>query len=301
MNYKSFNLNNKKNSNYNKPGPGVDKDAPQKPRFFVFFEVVKRKFWHLMKVNFLFVIFNILALVVANYISTLLFQRIKLDGGMGDLIIRIFFGAIITLIPVVTIGPVQAGFTYVLRNYSREEHSFIWGDFKENIVKNFKQGMIITVIDIIAMVIFSISINVYSSMPGILSTFGATFIIISVVIFFIMHLYMYPMLVTVNLSIKNIYKNALIFSIMKFIPNVLMVILNLVIAFFAFYIPMLGAILYILILPSFVGLMNNFYVDPMIKKYVAIPNAEDKNDEDRLFNDNRNGESFYKPVSEDKD
>ncbi len=286
--------------NYNKPGPGVDKDAPQKPRFFVFFEVVKRKFWNLIKVNLMFVLFNILALVVANYISVVLFQRIRIDGAMGDLVIRVFFSAIITLIPVITIGPVQAGFTYILRNYSREEHSFIWGDFKENFLKNFKQGMIITIIDIVAMIVFSIAINVYSTMNGILAMFGATFMIISVVIFFMMHLYIYPMLVTVNLSIKNIYKNSLIFSIMKFFPNLLMIILNLLIAYFAFYIPILGVVIYALLLPAFVGLMNNFYVDPLIKKYVAVPNEEDKIDEEKLFNDNRTGESFYKPVLEDE-
>ena len=288
-------------ANYNKPGPGVDKDAPQKPRFFVFFEVVKRKFWNLIKVNLMFVLFNILALVVANYISSVLFQRIRLDGGMGDLVIRVFFASIITLIPVVTIGPVQAGFTYVLRNYSREEHSFIWGDFKENFLKNFKQGMIITIVDILAMIVFSIAINVYSSMNGILPIFGATFMLISVVIFFMMHLYIYPMLVTVNLSVKNIYKNALIFSIMKFIPNLLMIILNLFIAFLAFYIPVLGVVIYVLFLPAFVGLMNNFYVDPLIKKYVAIPDVKDKIDEDTLFNDSRTGESYYKPVLEDEE
>ncbi len=287
--------------NYNKPGPGVDKDAPQKPRFFVFFEVVKRKFWNLIKVNLMFVLFNILALVVANYISSVLFQRIRLDGGMGDLVIRVFFASIITLIPVVTIGPVQAGFTYVLRNYSREEHSFIWGDFKENFLKNFKQGMIITIIDIFAMIVFSIAINIYSSMNGILPIFGATFMLISVVIFFMMHLYIYPMLVTVNLSIKNIYKNALIFSVMKFIPNLLMIILNLIIAFLAFYIPILGVVIYALLLPAFVGLMNNFYVDPLIKKYVAIPSEKDKINEDNIFNDNSAGESFYKPVPKDEE
>ncbi|QNU65439.1 YesL family protein [Ruminiclostridium herbifermentans] len=287
--------------NYNKPGPGVEKDAPPKPRFFVFFEVVKRKFWNLIKINMMFVLFNILALLVANYISSVLFQRIRIDGGMGDLVIRVFFAAIITLIPVVTIGPVQAGFTYILRNYSREEHSFIWGDFKEHFVKNFKQGMIITIIDIFAMILFSIAINVYFSMNGLLPIFGATFMLISIVIFFMMHLYMYPMLVTVNLSVKNIYKNALIFSIMKFIPNLLMIILNLFIAYLAFYIPILGVVIYVFLLPAFVGLMNNFYVDPLIKKYVVIPDVNDKIDQDSLLNDGSTGESYYKPALEDED
>ncbi|PYG87008.1 putative membrane protein YesL [Ruminiclostridium sufflavum DSM 19573] len=287
--------------NYNKPGPGVDKDAPPKPRFFVFFEVFKRKFWNLMKVNLMFVLFNILALAAAYYVSAVLLQRIRLDGGMGDIVIRLFLAAILTLIPVVTTGPVQAGFTYVLRNYSREEHSFIWGDFKENLLRNFKQGMIIAIIDIFAMIVFSIALNVYSSMSGILPVLGATFIFISIIIFFMMHLYIYPMLVTVNLNIKNLYKNALIFSIMKFIPNFLMILLNLIIAFLAFYIPFVGVVLYILILPAFMGLMNNFYVNPLIKKYVAMPDEGNGNKEESIFEDNKKGESFYKPAIEDED
>lgn len=254
--------------NYNRPGPGVEKDAPQKPRFFIFFEVLKRKFWNLLKVNLMTVLFNIPALLIAFYISSVLFQKIVLDGGVADFLLRLVFTSFITLIPLITIGPVQAGTTYILRNYSREEHSFIWGDFKEHFRKNFKQGMIITIIDSIVLILFSIALNVYLGMSGLLPIAAAAFVIMSFIIFTIMHLYIYPMLVTVNLSIKNIYKNALIFSILKLIPNVLMLILNMVIMFAAFYIPVIGAILYILILPCLIGLMNNFYVNPLIKKYV---------------------------------
>ena len=34
--------------NYNKEGPGVDKNAPQKRGMVVFFEIFGRKFWKLM-------------------------------------------------------------------------------------------------------------------------------------------------------------------------------------------------------------------------------------------------------------
>jgi uncharacterized membrane protein YesL len=269
--------------NYNKPGPGVDKDTPSKPSFFIFFEVLKRKFWHLLKVNLMTVVFNIPALILAFYVSSVFFQKINLDGGAADFILRFFFAAFITLIPIITIGPVQAGLTFILRNYSREEHSFIWLDFKENFARNFKQGIIITVIDFIVMVLLGIAINVYTSMSGLLPVAAASFIVVTFVIFTIMHLYIYPMLVTVNLSIKDIYKNAFIFSILKLLPNVLMLILNMVITFLAFYYVLIGVILYFLILPCVIGLMNNFYVNPLIKKYVI--NTSDSEEKEEAFED----------------
>lgn len=277
-------------SNYNKPGPGVDKDAPPKPRFFIFFEVLKRKFWHLLKVNLMFVLFNIPALLVAFFMSSVYLQKIELDKGIGDFFIRFFIAAFLTLIPLITFGPVQAGFTYILRNYSREEHSFIWWDFKENFLKNFKQAMAITVIDIVVMYIFGIAVNFYTSLDGLLSVFATSFVILSLVIFTMMHLYIYPMLVTVNLSVKNLYKNAFIFSILKLFPNLLFLVLNIAISMAAFYHIIVGIILYIILLPSVVGLMNNFFVNPIIKKYVVTADEPKEEEEEEEYNP----DSFYK-------
>lgn len=277
-------------SNYNKPGPGVDKDAPPKPRFFIFFEVLKRKFWHLLRVNFMFVLFNIPALLIAFFMSSVYLQKVELDKGIGDFFIRFFLAAFMTMIPVITFGPVQAGFTYILRNYSREEHSFIWWDFKENFIKNFKQAMTITVIDIVVLYILGIALNFYTSTPGLLSVFATSFVVLSLVIFTIMHLYIYPMLVTVNLSIKNLYKNAMIFSILKLFPNLLFLVLNIAISIAAFYNIIIGIILYAVLLPSVVGLMNNFYVNPIIKKYVVSAEEPEEEKEEEEYNP----DSFYK-------
>lgn len=283
-------------ANYNKPGPGVDKDAPPKPRFFTFFEVLKRKFWHLIKINFLYVLCNIPALVLALYVSSAYLQKVHIDNaGLNDLYIRIFLAAIMIFLSVVTIGPVQAGFTYVLRNYSREEHAFIWWDFKDNFIKNFKQGMIITGIDIVVMYILGIALNFYVSTPGILATAASAFVFLSIVVYSIMHLYLYPMLVTVQLSIKNLYKNAFILSLLRLLPNILFLILNILVAFATFYNPIIGIVLFLIIAPSFTGLMNNFFVNPTIKKYV-IDSTQIATEDEEEDSDDDNGEGFYKKV-----
>ncbi len=278
-------------ANYNRPGPGVEKDAPPKPRFFVFFEVLKRKFWHLLRVNLMFFLFNIPSLVIAFFISSVFLQKLEIDKGISDFFIRLFIAALLTMVPVITMGPVQAGFTHILRNYSREEHSFIWWDFKDSFVKNFKQGLIITVIDIVVMYVLGIAINFYTSQSGLISIAATSFVFLSLVIFLIMHLYIYPMLVTVQLSIKDIYKNAFIFSILKLIPNILFLVLNIAISYAVFYFPIAGIILYMLILPSFLGLMNNFYVNPIIRKYVVTETEKPVEDDEEEEDD---GESFYK-------
>ncbi len=280
-------------ANYNKPGPGVEKDAPPKPRFFIFFDVLKRKFWHVMKINLMFVLFNLPALFVSFIVASNFLQKLKIDEGLGDFYVRFFLAAVMTLIPVITIGPVQAGITYILRNYSREEHSFIWWDFKENFTKNFKQGMIITVIDIVVMYILGIAINFYTSQSGLIYVAATSFVFLSLIVFLIMHLYIYPMLVTVHLSIKDLYRNAFIFSILKLLPNVLFLALNMVIAYAAFYNIIVGLLIYVLILPGFMGLMNNFYVNPIIKKYVVTEKATSAELEE-ADEDEEEGESFYK-------
>ena len=105
---------------YNKEGPGVDKDAPQKHRFFLFFELYFRKFWQLITLNLIYFVF---------------------------------------CIPIVTIGPATAGFTYVLRNFSREEHSFVWMDFFDNFKKNFKQSFIVSLLNLLAGIVISYSVQ----------------------------------------------------------------------------------------------------------------------------------------------
>lgn len=286
-------------SNYNKPGPGVDKDAPKKPAFFVFFEVLKRKFWHLIKVNLMYILFSIPALLIAYFISSIFIQKLTnfflsgadaQNGVFLDLFVKLILSILMITLSVITVGPVQAGFTYILRNYSREEHSFIWWDFKENFVKNFKQGMAITGIDIVVLCLLGIAVNFYTNFTSIISVAATSFTVVTLIIFIMMHFYIYPMLVTVNLSVKNIYKNALLFALLKLIPNFLMLILNIAIVFAAFYNILIGAILYVLILPSFVGLMNNFFVNPTIKKFVVDPTLTEKNEDE----DDDDGNSFYR-------
>ncbi len=271
---------------YTKPGPGVPKDAPPKARIIVFFEVFSRKFWHLVRLNIMFFLFNLPALLAVLFASQFFLQQQLHEDILIDLVLRLVLGATFICIPIITIGPAQAGFTYILRNYSKEEHAFLWWDFKDAAKNNFKQSAIVSLIDFFIVLIIGIDINLYlrMEMNNVFMSIASGVLILFFLIYIMMHLYIYPMMVTFKLSIKQLYKNALIFALMKFFSNLLIIIVvaGLVLLSFMYY-SVIGFILFPLITLSLTGLIINFYVYPKLKKYIIDkiePEAESKSSED---------------------
>ena len=56
-------------THYDRPGPGIDKDGPKKPRIVVFFEVFFRKFFNLCKLNLLFMIPVVAVIAIIYFVD----------------------------------------------------------------------------------------------------------------------------------------------------------------------------------------------------------------------------------------
>lgn len=278
---------------YTKPGPGVPKDAPPKSPFIVFFEVLQRKFWNFVKANIMFDIFNIPAIILGMLVMLFFFPNIipdamnDPDALISDTVFKFVLLSLMMNIPMVTVGPAQAGFTYIMRNYSREEHAFLWGDFKETAQKNMKQSLIVSIINffITFLMLWSIRAYIIMGSGNILMTVGAAFMIMMFVVFAAMNMYIYPIMITFNLTIKQIYKNALIFAVIKFFPNVGILLLTALIEFLFFgmiipFNPVIGFIFYLFITVSLTGFLTNFYAYPKLKKYMMSHLEEDEEEED---------------------
>ena len=256
---------------YTKPGPGVPKNAPPKARPRLFFEVFFRKFWKIIQINLLYTIFNIPGLFMLFIGTQFMFPTILFGELEVDLYLRLMFGAFLVCFPILCFGPAQAGMTFCLRNFAREEHAFIWSDFKEHGLKNLKESLAICLIDFAAFLLLCISINFYGQLIAeqkiwALFTFGI--IALAFLLFAMMHLYIYPMLVTFHITVKQIYKNALIFATIRFLPNIGILLLCGLVIIATFIITEIGILLFVLITSSFIGLIINFYSYPTIKKYM---------------------------------
>lgn len=222
---------------YEDPGPGIDKGAPKKKRFFLFWEIVIRKFWKLILINLLYVLF---------------------------------------CIPIVTIGPATAGLTYVLRNFSQEEHAFLWGDFIDAFKKNWKQSVAMEIINAVVIVLLVVAIPFYYALLNSSWIFYIPFILCSGagIVFVFMNYYIHLMIVSVNLKLKEIIKNAFYLSCVSVKTNLITTFFLLLILVPAVLFWSIGIPVFLFIGFAFVGLIVCFNSYQYILRYVVEPYYE---------------------------
>ena len=180
-------------------------------------------------------------------------------------------------------GPASAAMSYVLRNYVNDTHSWVWGDFKDNFKSNFKQGLIVYLIDTVIICMFAVSIFFYSvQMGGSLISLALRAIVFAVfVIFMLMHLYVYPIMATFKLSVKNIYRNSLLLSMAKLPWSILTAAVVGLLIYGAIYLVVssgLGIFAIILLYFSLVNFTSIFMTNGVIRKFMLEPALAQQNE-----------------------
>ena len=123
-------------NNWNKPGPGVPKNAPKKTGFARLFEIFGRDFMLLLKLNFL--LFAILLPAAALYTLFLLF----FFSGVGSTAITALVFGGLSFVACLPLGPALTAFFYILTQILRDEPGFLWHDFKRKFKENFRSMLL---------------------------------------------------------------------------------------------------------------------------------------------------------------
>lgn len=242
---------------YSKPGPGVDVNAPPKGPVRNYFALLFRKFWTYVGLNIFYVLANIPAIILAFFLSDHIFRLVFPNTGveglermvqslaqnglgrdsalqfisMNRLFIVMMIMAVLIGSALVTVGPFQAGFSYIFRNYAREEHAFIFSDFREHSAKNWKQGLIHSLLTLLLVALFPIAIYVYRNLFG-GQMWGALLnavIVLSAVLVYMAQFFIYQMMLTFDLPLRHIYRNALLLVMAKLPFCLLLSLLSLLI------------------------------------------------------------------------
>lgn len=280
-------------------GKGVEKGEDTTPNIKFFFKSLWRKFPRLISIN-LIMILQYLPLLGAiltyfwadktptftNLSYPLLYGIARFSGDSADMMMASMAG-IQLQIPVLSLsvillivffillfgslfGIFNVAVTYYMREMIRGNPVFLFSDFKYAVKKNWKQGMIFGWIDTIILGVLAFD---FANMPenGILY-----FIILGVaILYFIMRFYLYLMLITFDIKISKMFKNALIFVVLGIKRNLLailwiIVMLGLNVLIFILNMP-LGIALPILYFLSFSTFTTAYAAYPVIKRYMIDP------------------------------
>ncbi|MBR2338678.1 MAG: YesL family protein [Clostridia bacterium] len=203
---------------------------------------------------------------------------------------------VLVSLPVVTGGLAQAGLTFVTRNYVREKHVFLPSDFFDTIKKNWKQGLLAGILELIVGTIISFSLYFYwmnvthedSGLIHVLLFAGAMAV---GVIFCFMRYYLYMQLITFKMTMKQLIKNSFYFAMLGIKQNLLISLI--LVAFYALgigslflfgtYFPVaiiLMVLLHVFIFPAFRSFLIQFTIFPLIKKVMIDPYYEEHPDAD---------------------
>ena len=266
--------------NYSKPGPGVQKDEPQKSAPIRFFEIYGRKFTKLVQLNLLFFVAFLVAAVLAFllYLSPTHFMM-TLPSGDSVMTLDIWTLYVVPL-PVILLAPFTAGLTTVTRNFVREEHAFVWYDFRQSVQKNWKAFLLNGILFYVVYVILSFAliyyVNAAKENPFFYVAFWFCFVL--ALLFLFAQYYVPIMLVSFDLTLRQVYRNAAVFILAGLFRNILItvILIALIILFFGVIPVMPLTILLFIVLAavwafSFVSYLINFIIYPVVDQYLFQP------------------------------
>ncbi len=304
----------------NRDGKGVYEHETRKPTLKFFFVLLKRKFTQLLQLNLLMLMMIIpLAVILGIYLlgaktpsitdpMLVPLQGIEMIHSTPSLSVLTDLSSIQMELPVlspvmniliivmvlflaITWGWQNVGAAYVLRGLFRGDPVFVFSDYFYAIRRNLKQGFFMGLIDFICSAVLIIDFVFFYYRTG---SYGTDFMYIMIfalaLIYLVMRFYLYQMLITFDLSILKILKNALIFSVLGIKRNIMAllgiilllaihVVLIILLIPVGISIPLVIPFVYIL---AMFGFIATYAAYPIIDRYMIAPYQSEDTDSDAL-------------------
>jgi len=203
---------------YGKAGKGdyTPENLP-KNRVELFFEVFRVRWGGLVRLNLLYILFLLPAILWSFMNYALLGDT--LDQQASDQVLGLVSMWLLILWPCVAItGPATAGVSYIARNWARDQHSFFWTDFKDAFKANWKYGLVVSTISGFLPLLAFICYRFYGELAAtssVLYVVPQMLVIILTALWFLSQQALYTLMVTYTLKLGDLLRNSLILSVGK--------------------------------------------------------------------------------------
>lgn len=294
-------------------------DMP-KTRVSLFFLVLKDHFFDLVKVNFLqlvfwlpFLVWTFINIVAVQTIDTqIMMSEENGDGLLMRAMMSFVFMWLIGVIPCVAItGPSSAGAAYIMRNWARDQHAFLFSDFKDAFKDNWKQALLVSVVSGVIPVLGYAAMVYYGSLSSssIVMIVPLIFVLSAIFMWVLMQVLLYPMMVGYELKSAHLIKNAFLMAaaslpkmilariitlipIIIFVAGLMMGSMTVVMVISLYYI-LFGFAFDRLVYASFANGVFDRYLNPKIEGAQVRQGLRPHTEEDELFVDEEEEEEEF--------
>ena len=267
-------------NNYTKPGPGIDKNAPPKKGFDLFFDIFKRRIGALIKLNIMYVLCSLPAILLYFVIASgpvLKFVESLLASAQIDEASQSYYISFLSLffsmlaLTILGSGPASAAMSYIMRCFVRDEHVWHMSDFFKKSKENFKQGMIAFIVDFGVLLTGAYSLtfycHAYIKNGSVLGLLAMLLLIVFLCLFAFAHFYLYQLMVTFEDKLLRLYKNSFLLALATF-PQCLLAAALIILAeyiIFNTFVVAVSIVLIILFLVAFVRFPAEFFTSRIIQ------------------------------------
>ncbi len=273
---------------YGKAGQAdyTEDDLPSN-RFQLFWQVLRVRLWSLVRLNLIQLLFWIPMLLV-TLLTFMAANTIDVNAS-GEEIANHLLGLLsnfaILLIPCILItGPSTAAASYVARNWARDQHSFLWSDFKDAFKANWKQGLLISAITSVLPFLLLIGVQFYGSLAqsNAIAIIPQVMMVIVGVVWALALVFAYPLMVGYQLRVRQLFRNSMLLAIGRLpfavairLATLLPMIIGLVVFVFlgSAYGLLFIALYYLLIGFAMSRLVNASFANSVFDRYIN-PNIE---------------------------
>lgn len=287
----------------NKEDKGIDFSERAKGPLAHFFISGWNHLVRLMAVNALFLLFNIPAIAIAFFYGDVFlpglvnafdlrkFVTVNVSEGMitavnetqlsFQLVSLLFVFFIVSMVAslLICVGPFQAGFAQVYKDIRNGTSVSLFSSFKTGLKENWKKSLVAMFIGMIFSAIIILAVDFYMNLGSDIGIVIATIFTVLYIAFILVQNFVYNLMVSTDLKLGKIYKNAILFILLRFGPCLT---LGIVVALFYIVIPFvllmsasyttLGifVFLYSFVVIAWVQYGLAFYTGQLVDKYVAI-------------------------------
>lgn len=185
----------------------------------------------------------------------------------------------LSLLLLLTWGFTNIGTTYILRNLVKGDPIFFFHDFFYAIKRNLRQGFIMGILDLVFMFMIGYGLLIYyMNLPN--YSFFFYLLLFIAFLYCLMRCYIYTLIITFDLSLFKVIKNAFIFAGVAMKRNALgffgIVALIVLDWYLLKFITPLGLIIPIVFLYGYCAYIGSYVSWPKIKQLMVDPYANEE-------------------------
>lgn len=186
---------------------------------------------------------------------------------------------LLVMIPMMGLAGIgSTGQMYILRNWARDEHAFMWQDYKASIKANWKQGLVVGLLNGLSLFLAYIAYVFYGDMAssrGMFFVIPQMLMIVLLIVWWMINEIIFPMMVTYDMKLSQLIRNSAIMVVARLPISFVILLGSLVVpVLLVFFVPypqismMILVLLYGLIGFSLTGFVYASYANDLFDRYL---------------------------------